>query len=128
MNTPTAKFLSLPPSLPWLYNDLLDTFTAGDVDGDGRQEIVVSNCPGTLNYTADTLGTAPALGLLSYFRYGDLEPDWAIDPRTQMLTMWTAQGVVPGIERHANWLLNYSSRFYVADVDGDGVDEVIAFS
>ncbi|HYW72311.1 MAG TPA: VCBS repeat-containing protein [Pyrinomonadaceae bacterium] len=128
MNRTTSKFLSLPPCLPWLYNNQLDTFTAGDVDGDGRQEIVVSNCPGTLNYTPETLGTAPALGLLSYFNYGDLEPSWVSEDWGKMLTMWTAQGIVPGAQREANWLLDFSSRFYTADVDGDGVDEVIAFS
>jgi len=85
------------------------SIASGDVDGDGRDEIVFLN------------GGVPTLGLLSYFEYGDLSPAWASQPNGQLVNIWSSTNQVPG-----GWVIQSSDRYLTADLDGDGIDEIVA--
>ena len=80
----------------------------GDLDDDGRDEIVLFN------------SAVPTLGLLSYFEYADLSPTWASQTQGQIVNLWSCTNQVPN-----GWTLHGNDMYLTADVDGDGSDEII---
>lgn len=107
----TSKFISCNASSVWqLANS--NSFTSGDVDGDGRIEVIVFNGDADL----------PALGVLSYFKYGDVSPAWAGDSQYNVLSTWTTGGQVP----NGGWVFSPDDMFSCADLDGSGAQQVVA--
>ncbi len=124
------KLMGMQPSLPWLFNPQFDTLITGDVDGDGRDEIIITNAPGGLgagDSAVDAGESIPMLSVLSYFKYTDLSPDWTDDTWGQMVCMWSGLGTVPSVDGNKNWKLDFTQRFVAADIDRDGVDEIVCF-
>lgn len=107
----TSKFISCQAAAQWQLGNT-DVFSAGDIDGDGRKEVLV--------FSNDTDNLS--LNILSYFRYGDLSPNWASDTTYQMITMWGAVGQMPG----GAWNFNEGDQYLCGDLDKDDQDEVIA--
>ena len=71
-----AKYMALPASMPWpsIPGTRFPWSHMCDLDGDGRDEVVA--------YSPLSSGqNIGALGLLSYFAYGALAPEWQ-DPRS----------------------------------------------
>lgn len=75
----------------------IDTFHAADIDGDGRDEIVIANNQNGWIGVLKWIGSA-------------LAPVWMVTGRIQGNGMHWSRG---------------SDLFYVADVDGDGLDEIV---
>jgi hypothetical protein len=82
-----------------------DRFVPADLDGDGRQEIVV-------------LGDDGRAGVLSWSSDGGLELVWAADTHVGP----------PGGGAGVGWRLAATDRILAADVDGDGCGEIVALS
>lgn len=104
------NYMKLAPSLPLRLDASSYTVAAGDVDGDGRLELVVLN------------PVLPTLGVLSYFSYSDLLPQWANPGPGTIIDTWLCTLSVPG-----GWDLYANDQYFVADLDGDGVDEVVVY-
>jgi len=110
-----SKFYLLPAATQW-PNLANATFTAaGDVDGDGRQELIA------LNVSQETVFFCT----LSHIRLGELTPLWNPAAHTfdwgQLVVMDTQMGIL------GQWSFSTSDQFLMADVDGDGADEVFVF-
>ena len=177
-----AKYLALPASMPWpsIPGTRFPWSHMCDLDRDGRDEVVA--------YTPNAAGLAGgSLGLLSYFEYVAIAPEWKGAPQPQQLL---ATAVLPGAATPASrihqgcfrekgrselltcdgaqtlslsrwfytdeipgqlaglvkywstttyvydesgqpgapkWTLAGDDSFYVGDVDGDGLDEILAW-
>lgn len=108
---PTSKFISCQAATRWQLGNS-NVFSTGDIDGDGRQEVIV------FSNDIDNL----SLSVNSYFRYGELSPNWASDPQYLMITNWMTGAQMPG----GAWTFDYGDQFLCADLDGDGQDEIAA--
>ena len=78
--------------------DAADLFVAADVDGDGRQEILIAN------------NQNGYIGLLKW-------------NGSALAPVWIGSGRIEGIGIH--WSRDAADRFVAADVDGDGHQEVL---
>jgi hypothetical protein len=177
-----TKYLGLPASMPWpsIPGTRFPWSHMCDIDRDGRDEVVA--------YSPFSGGRLTgALGLMSYFEYGAIAPEWQGSPQPQqllatsvipgaatpasqlcqgcfrqkgcseLLTLdgnqilslmrwfdtneipgqlaglvpyWQTAGYVyngSGQEGAPNWPLASTDSFYIGDVDGDGLDEIVAW-
>ncbi len=127
---------------------------AGDLDGDGWDEIVTGAGPGAVfgphvrGWNVDD-GTAAAIPGISYFAYGTLK--WGVnvacgdidgDGFDEIVTGagpgavfgphvrgWNVDGgaaaAIPGVSFFAYGTLKYGVNIAAGDVDGDGIDEIL---
>jgi hypothetical protein len=111
------SYLELGPCIPYLVR-AGNTFTGGDFDGDGRQEIA-SYCPAN-----------NSLNILSYFLYGDVTPGWAAASAGQLVNAWACtQSVPPGpaLSPATGWTLQNGDQYFGAGLTGSP-DSLFVFS
>jgi hypothetical protein len=110
----SSKFFQMPAAVPWpaLSNAVFSA--VGDVDGDGRQELVALN----FNQNSSFFST------ISHLKRTELTPLWK--PATQ--PDW---GQLVLMDTRINWLgqwyFDVVDSFLMADLDGDGADEIFVF-
>ncbi|MEO8290037.1 MAG: PA14 domain-containing protein [Gaiellaceae bacterium] len=86
-----------------------DDFVAADVDGDGVQEVI--------GFTRDASATEQKAGVFKWAD-GQLGPSAILSRRIDR----------PGGIGTTGWNLDGTSRYLSADVDGDGVDEIVVLT
>ncbi len=127
---------------------------AGDLDGDGRDEVITGAGPGTVfgphvrGWTYDNTAVTPMPGV-NYFAYGT--PKWGVnvaagdidgDGFDEIVTGagpgavfgphvrgWNADGgevtAIPAVSFFAYGTLKFGVNVSCGDVDGDGMDEIV---
>jgi len=86
------------PAVPHLIR-LRNTYVAGDIDGDGRSEII-SYCPAN-----------NSINVLAYFEYGDASSRWASVPGAQMVNAYSRFQDIPPVFGIANgWTRSGTKR------------------
>lgn len=117
------KLLQLPATFAWSFDPghLSTIGCCGDIDGDGRDEFIVSSAQAT--------SPVACLSVLSYVQPNELDPGWSDNQQSMLIVQWSSSAGIP------NWMYppspapqscsNFS--FWSADVDGDGIQEIIAF-
>jgi hypothetical protein len=140
-----GQFSGVVASLPGTYFGSFSAAQAADVDGDGLDEIVLysnGNAPVVLKWNGTAFAiiaaaSAPIGDFYSLFPFQSggtsamlLEydsPDSIVTvnavQNSALSTLWTGVGSIPGSVG-----VSKSDEFYIADVDGDGNDEVIMLS
>ncbi|MEM1054787.1 MAG: thiol-activated cytolysin family protein [Bacteroidota bacterium] len=143
----TYEFLA-PQTLPLPFAPDVDGRAVGDVNGDGIDDLVFNRTGVAGNQTVAAVGdgaggfslspvlTAPAINWTNYrFRTGDVDGDGALDlawvePGASTLTVyiarWTGNGFtmqVPQTRTASGWNTGYEPT--LADVDGDGADDLV---
>ncbi len=104
------SYTNSTPAPPFPLDGSSYTLASGDVDGDGRQEIIILN------------PRLPTLGVLSYLRYSDFDAAWPDASAGQIVDAWAAPGWVPG-----GWQIYPNDQYFVGDLDGDGCDEILVY-
>lgn len=117
------KLLQLPPTFAWNFDPghLSTIGCSGDIDGDGRDEFIVSSVQAT--------SPVACLSVLSYVQPNELDPGWSDNQQSLLVVQWSSSAGIP------NWMYPPSPApqscsdfsYWSADVDGDGVEEIIAF-
>lgn len=117
------KLLQLPATFAWNFDPghLSTIGCCGDIDGDGRDEFIVSSAQAT--------SPVACLSVLSYVQPNELDPGWSGNQQPTLVVQWSSSAGIP------NWMYPPSSApqscsnfsFWSADVDGDGIQEIIAF-
>ena len=119
----THKLLQLPATFAWNFDPghLSTIGCCGDIDGDGRDEFIVSSVQAT--------SPVACLSVLSYVQPNELDPGWSGHQQSMLIVQWSSSAGIP------NWTYppsptpqscsNFS--YWSADVDGDGIQEIIAF-
>lgn len=117
------KLLQLPATFAWNFDPghLSTIGCCGDIDGDGRDEFIVSSAQAT--------SPVACLSVVSYVQPNELDPGWSGNQQPMLIVQWSSSAGIP------NWMYppspapqscsNFS--FWSADVDGDGIQEIIAF-
>ncbi|MBK8377832.1 MAG: hypothetical protein IPL14_07790 [Nitrospira sp.] len=117
------KLLQLPATFAWSVDPghLSTIGCCADIDGDGRDEFIVSSAQAT--------SPVACLSVLSYVQPNELDPGWSGNQQPTLVVQWSSSAGIP------NWMYPPSSApqscsnfsFWSADVDGDGIQEIIAF-
>ncbi len=117
------KLLQLPATFAWSVDPghLSTIGCCADIDGDGRDEFIVSSAQAT--------SPVACLSVLSYVQPNELDSGWSGNQQSMLIVQWSSSAGIP------NWMYppspapqscsNFS--FWSADVDGDGIQEIIAF-
>jgi hypothetical protein len=114
LNESRSKYFEFPAAVPFppLPGSQLASI-AGDIDGDGQPELLIVNVyQGTY-----------FLGTVSHLKMGELSPLWNIEDDWGELVVLDTR--ISAIEQ---WTFGPADRFFMADLDGDGADEVVAFN
>ncbi len=119
----THKLLQLPATFAWSFDPghVSTIGCSGDIDGDGRDEFIVSSAQAT--------SAVSCLSVLSYVQPNELDPGWSGNQQPMLVVQWSSNAGIP------NWVYPPSApvqsccdfAFWSADVDGDGIQEIIAF-
>src|SRR5881394_1128338 len=104
------KYTRLSPALPWIIpppsspvswtvpgTPPARTLAAGDIDGDSRTELVVINT------------AAPALSLVSYFEYGDVDRQWVDNTEPQLVNYFAIPKII-GAENAPSWVVSQNDQ------------------
>ncbi|HEY7544393.1 MAG TPA: hypothetical protein VID27_05905, partial [Blastocatellia bacterium] len=110
-----SKLFNIPPSRPWQLNSQSELCVA-DIDGDGRDEVVILD------------QAKLALGVLSYFKYGDLSDQWEQVENDQLICIQMSQAIVPDASGTGGWQLFSTDRIIDANLDGDKTSEIVIFA
>lgn len=117
------KLLQLPATFAWKFDPgyVSAIECSGDIDGDGRDEFIVS--------TVQETSAVACISVVSHLQPSDLDPGWSQLQQPMLVVQWSSPTGIP------NWTYppaappqscsNFS--FYSADLDGDGIQEIIAF-
>ncbi len=121
--TSDYKLLELPPTFAWNFDPghLSTIGCCGDFDGDGLDEFIVS--------TVQPTSPVACISLISCLQLHDLDPGWGQTQQAILVVQWSSTAGIP------NWTYPPSAppqscanfSFWSADVDGDGIQEIIAF-
>src|SRR5947207_1736507 len=82
-NYVTQEYISKSTTVQWSLPTTSVSICKAELDGDGKDKLVITNT-GRTN-----------LGVLSYFKYSDISPNWGGSQASGMMTDWQAQGSVP---------------------------------
>lgn len=117
------KLLELPAAFAWNFDPghVSTIGCCGDIDGDGLDEFLVS--------TVQATSPVACLSILSYVQASDLDPAWRTQQQPMLVVQWSSTSGIP------NWVYPPSApvqsccdfTFWAADVDGDGIEEIVAF-
>ena len=117
------KLLQLPATFAWKFDPghLSTIGCCGDIDGDGLDELIVSSVQAT--------SAVACLSVVSYLEISDLDPDWSQVQQPMLVVQWSSTTGIPKWTYPPSAPLqsccNFS--FWAADLDGDGMQEIVAF-
>ncbi len=116
------KFMQLPATFAWNFDPghLSTIGCRGDIDGDGLDEFIVS--------TVQETSAVACISVVSCLQVGKLDPDWSQNRQPMLVVQWSSPAGIP------NWTYPPSAppqsccdfSFWAADVDGDGIQEIVA--
>lgn len=133
------SYSNLPPTPGWSLNKGLNSnpnnrmddstrLAVGDVDGDGRVELVFASSDGS------------TLGIFSYLLWNDLTAKppydltylknaWQVNQPGPVVQMLFQQGSAPlsSLGAGTSWDFNPGDHRMMADLNGDGADEILIF-
>ncbi|HST23855.1 MAG TPA: hypothetical protein VLR90_22290, partial [Blastocatellia bacterium] len=116
-NYVTPEYISKPTSVQWVLPTGSVSISKGDVDGDGKDELVIAN------------GNRTNLGVLSYFKYSDISPNWSESQASGLMADWQAQDSIPASSQGGtDCQLRYMDQFFAANLVSSEQAQVVAYN
>jgi len=117
------KLLQLPSTFAWNFDPghLSAIGCIGDIDGDGQDEFIVN--------TVQATSSVACLSVVSYVELSTLDPGWSHLQEPRLVVQWSSTAGIPDWAYPPSAAPQSCSNFsyWSADVDGDGMQEIVAF-
>ena len=109
----TPAYINKATTFQWTLPTTSMSIRGADLDGDGKDELVVTNAGRT------------DLGVLSYFKYSEISPNWNDTDAAGLMSEWVAENSVPAISTDVTaFTLQDKNQFYVANLTGSAQGQV----